>query len=46
MRQILYSHSNILTQNDGLPKINNSGDFNSNAQFNIHNKSNFLQVVK
>ena len=46
MRQILYSHSNILTQNDGLPLISNSGDFNSNAQFNIHNKSSFLPVVK
>ena len=46
MRQCLYSHSNILTQNDGLPKINNSGDFNSNGQFNAHNKSSFLPVVK
>ena len=46
LRQCIYSHSNIITQNDGLYKIPNNGDLNSNAQLNGHNKSSFLPVVK
>jgi len=46
LHQIVYSYSNILTQNDGLPKISNSPDTHSNHQFTIHNKSSFLPSVK
>ena len=46
LHQIVYSYSNILTQNDGLPKISNSPDTQSNHQFTIHNKSSFLPSVK
>ena len=46
LRQCIYSHSNIIGQNDGLPKISINGDYNSNMQFNEHNKSSFLPVVK
>ena len=46
LRQCLYSQSNIHTQNDGLPKIAKIGEINSNGQFNVHNKSGFLPIVK
>ena len=46
LRQCIYSHSNILTQNDGLPKISNNTENSPNVQFNGHNKSGFLPVVK
>lgn len=46
LHQIVYSYSNILTQNEGLPKISNSPDTQSNHQFTIHNKSSFLPSVK
>ena len=46
LRQCLYSQINIHTQNDGLPKITKIGEVNSNRQFNGHNKSGFLPIVK
>ena len=46
LKQCLYSQSNIHTQNDGLPKIKKIGECNSNGQFNEHNKSGFLPIVK
>ena len=46
LRQCLYSKSNIITQNDGLPKINNIGEAGTKMQINGHNKSGFLPVVK
>ena len=46
LRQCLYSHSNILTQNDGLPKNSSEPKYESNLQSNIHNKSDFLPIVK
>lgn len=47
LRQCLFSHSNILTQNEGLPYISNNNDSNSpHMQFNIHNNSSFLPAVK
>lgn len=46
LHQIVYSYSNILTQNEGLPKISISPETHSNHQFTIHNKSSFLPSVK
>ena len=46
LRQCIYSQSNILTQNDGLPKISNNAENGPNVQFNGHNRSGFLPVVK
>ena len=46
LRQCIYSHSNILTQNDGLPKISNNTENGPNLQINGHNRSGFLPVVK
>ena len=46
LRQCLYSKSNIITQNDGLPKINNIGEAGTKMQISGHNKSGFLPVVK
>ena len=46
LRQCLYSQSNILTQNEGLPKITKIEEINFNVKLNNHNKSGFLPVLK
>lgn len=46
LRQCIYSHSNILTQNEGLPKISNNVEPIPKGPFSGHNKSGFLPMVK